>query len=172
MGDLLTRLGASPDDLAVVVVAGLAIYVWVIVATRVAGLRSLATMSAFDFAMTVAIGSIIASTILGTAPLAAALLAVALLYGAQVVVSRLRRRRGLEQLIDNTPRLLMLDGELIETHLTAARVTHDDLRARLRGAGVLHLADVRAVVLETTGDISVLRGGDQLDPWLLEGVRH
>ena len=172
MDELLHRLGASAGDLAVVLVAGLVIYVWVIAATRLAGLRSLATMSAFDFAMTVAIGSIIASTALGTAPLAAGLLAVALLYAAQVTVSRLRRSTGVEQLVDNTPLLLMADGEVLDEHLASARLTRDDLRARLRGAGVVRSEDVRAVVLETTGEVSVLHGEGPLDHRLLDGVHR
>ena len=41
----------------------------------------------------------------------------------------------------------------------------------MRSAGVTDLFEVRAVVLETTGDISVIRSGN-LDESLLEGVRR
>jgi len=41
---------------------------------------------------------------------------------------------------------------------------------KLRGAGVHRLADVDAVVLETTGDLSILSGGDPIAPELVEGV--
>lgn len=49
-------------------------------------------------------------------------------------------------------------------------MTRADLIAKLRGAGVHRLADVDAVVLETTGDVSVLSGGDPIDPAMVEGV--
>jgi uncharacterized membrane protein YcaP (DUF421 family) len=171
MQGLLGDLTAARGDLVVVLVASAAIYLWVIGATRLAGLRSFSKMSAFDFAMTVAIGSIIASTALGAAPLVNGLLAVAALYLAQVGVSRLRQATRLEDVVDNTPLLLVHDGQVLDAHLERARVTHDDLRAKLRAAGVLTLDDVRAVVLETTGDFSVLQGGERLDPAMLEGVR-
>ncbi len=171
MDDLLRALGAAPVELATVLVAAVAIYVWVIAVTRLAGLRSLATMSAFDFAMTVAIGSIIASTALGSVPLASGLLAIALLYLAQVTVSLLRRATSIERVVDNTPLLLMRDGEVIDDHLATARMTEADLRSRLRGANVLRPEQVHAVVLETTGDVSVLHGDAPLDPRMLEGVR-
>jgi uncharacterized membrane protein YcaP (DUF421 family) len=48
-------------------------------------------------------------------------------------------------------------------------VTPADVRASLRQANVLDPADVKAVVLETTGDISVVHGPD-LSEALLEGV--
>jgi uncharacterized membrane protein YcaP (DUF421 family) len=171
MADVAAALGAPLTDLTIALAATVAIYLWVIGATRLAGLRSFSKMSAFDFAMTVAIGSIIASTALGTAPLAMGMLAVAVLFIAQVVVSRLRRATNVEGAVDNTPLLLMFGAEVLDEHLARARLTRDDLRAKLRAANVLDPSDVRAVVLETTGDVSVLQGGGPLHPRLLEGVR-
>jgi uncharacterized membrane protein YcaP (DUF421 family) len=52
-------------------------------------------------------------------------------------------------------------------------MTRSELRAKLREANVLEWSQIRAVVLETTGDVSVLHGdegGTPLDPSLLEGV--
>lgn len=170
MEDLLARLGAPSLDLGVALVAALAIYAWVIAATRVAGLRSFAKMSAFDFSMTVAIGSIIATTAVGGTALSTGLLATTVLYVAQVVVSRLRRATGFEQVVDNTPLLLMDGPEAIEDHLARARLTHGDLRATLRAANVADPSQIRAVVLETTGDVSVVRGDQPVDAWLLEDV--
>lgn len=49
---------------------------------------------------------------------------------------------------------------MINEHLKATKVTPDDIRAKLREANVTDLNQVRAVVLETTGDISVLHSMD------------
>jgi len=54
--------------------------------------------------------------------------------------------------------------------LDATRVTRSDLMAKLREANVLRFDAVRAVVLETTGDISVMHG-DHLEQELVDGVR-
>ena len=53
-----------------------------------------------------------------------------------------------------------------------ARITRDDLYAKLREANVTSFDQVHAVIAETTGDISVLHGGpsDTLDPDLLKNV--
>ena len=169
--DLITRLGSSWEQLAVVLVAGVVIYAWVIAATRLLGLRSFAKMSAFDFAMTVAIGSVIANAATGSVPLAAAVTAVAVLFGAQWLMARLRLQTPLNRMIDNRPLLLMYDDEIIDEHLVRARLTRQDLHAKLREANVLRVDDVRAVVFETTGDVNVLQGEKELEPRLLDGVR-
>lgn len=160
-----------------IVVSAVLIYLGVIVFTRLAGLRSFSKMSSFDFAMTVAIGSLIASTVITRGPmLLPGLLALAMIYMLQISVGKLRHRfRWAERLVDNEPRLLMDGRRILEDNLRAAGVTHDDLRAKLREANVLSLDQVRAVVMETTGDISVLHSsdpGERLDDDLLERVRR
>lgn len=141
--DLLERLGASWATIGTIVVSALLVYAAVIVLTRLAGLRSLAKMSSFDFAATVAVGSTVASTALGSAPLVS----------------------GVE------PMLLMAGGEALEDNLRHARVSREELWAQLRLAGVHRRDQVHAVILETTGDMSVLQGDGPFDRELLQGVR-
>ncbi|QHQ36719.1 DUF421 domain-containing protein [Algicella marina] len=145
---------------------------WVVICVRVIGLRAFSKMTSFDFVTTVAIGSLLAGCVQATnwSALAQALIAIATLLGVQYFVSRTRARRDdFEGLIDNTPTLLMRDGEFLEAALTNTRTTRSDVIAKLREANVLHLSEVRAVVLEITGDISVLHG-ESLDDVLLDGV--
>jgi uncharacterized membrane protein YcaP (DUF421 family) len=58
----------------------------------------------------------------------------------------------------------MAGEEMLEENLRLSRVTPDDVRAKLRAANVLTKSQVRAVVLETTGDISVLHGPADAPP--------
>jgi uncharacterized membrane protein YcaP (DUF421 family) len=53
---------------------------------------------------------------------------------------------------------LMKDGVFLDENLEVTRVTRDDIYAKLREANALRLSEVRAVILEATGDISVLHG--------------
>lgn len=163
-----------PDVLAVILSAT-GIYAALIVLVRLTGLRSFSKMSSFDFAMTVAMGSLLASALLmKDPPLLLAIVGLASLFGLQYSIALLRRHTSwVPRLVDNQPLLLMIGEDILHENLARARVTEADLRAKLREANVLHPRQVRAVVLETTGDISVLHTGDDtaLDPWLLEGVR-
>jgi uncharacterized membrane protein YcaP (DUF421 family) len=169
---ILSELGASGTQLAVAALAALGIYVAVILATRLSGLRSFSKMSAFDFAMTVAIGSLIASAASGQAPLATVAVGVGALYLAQFVVALLRRHALLHGAVDNSPLLLMDGATILHDNLAAARVTLDDLHAKLREANVLDYDQIHAVVFETTGDVTVLHGDGPLAAGLLRGVRR
>ena len=168
---LLTGLGASWTRIGLVLLSGVAVYLLVIALTRLAGVRSLAKMSAFDFAATVAVGSIVASVAIAAVPLAAGAVGLSLLFALQYVVAVLRRQGLLQGVVDNRPILLMADGQLLEDHLSQVRLARTELWSQLRQAGVHRLDQVHAVVFETTGDISVLQAGQPLDPQLLEGVR-
>lgn len=168
---LLSELGAGRIQLLSAAVAALCIYVAVILATRIAGLRSFSKMSSFDFAMTVAIGSLIASAASGQAPLLATLVGVATLFTAQFAVATLRRHGLLGGSVDNAPLLLMRGPHVLHDNLARARITLADLHSKLREANVLDLGQVQAVILETTGDVSVLQGDRPLDDALLRGVR-
>lgn len=146
--------------------------VWLLVLVRVNGLRSFSKMTNLDFAMTVAVGSLLAgagqaSDLAAWVQATAAMLA---LFVVQFALAWARRRSDrVEELLGNTPAVLMKDGVIDEASMRRRRVTTGDLTAKLREANVLELAKVRAVVLEATGDISVLHG-DQLEPALLDGT--
>jgi uncharacterized membrane protein YcaP (DUF421 family) len=145
--------------------------VGVITYVRIAGLRSFSKMSSFDFAVTVAYGSLLAGTAVSGSSLLDGLAAAGMLLGCQFLIALGRSRSGLGALVDNEPLLLMRDGEFIDANLRKSRVTRDDVRGKLRAANVFSRADVRAVVLETTGDVSVLHGPRDIDPDLLTDVR-
>ena len=162
-----TAIGMTTVSIAVV-------YAAIILYTRVFGLRSFSKMSSFDFAMTIAIGSLFATTIATPSPpLLLSLVCFGLLFLGQKSISLARGRAAMQQAVDNSPILLMAHGEILHENLRRANVTEDDLRGKLREANVLDYHEVKAVVFETTGDVSVMRGdaGRSLNPDLLRGVR-
>lgn len=170
----LEWITTSGVAVAMIIVTTLALYTTLLLFTRLAGLRTFAKMSSFDFAITVAMGSLLASSILTkNPPLLQAIVALASLFMLQYIVSRLRHdHHRVQELLDNQPMLLMAGSRYIEAHLAEARVTKDEVRNKLRGAGVINYDQVLAVVLETTGDVSVLKkGADVLDLDLLQDVR-
>lgn len=169
--DIVNALGTSWNDLLTVVISAVAVYLVVIVFTRLTGPRALAKMSSFDFAATVAMGSTIASTATGSSSLTTGVLVLALLFALQYAIATLRRRDVFRGAVDNAPLLLMAGTQVLEGNLRHARISRSELWAQLRLAGVQQLDDVRAVVLETTGDLSVLTGPGPIADELLDGVR-
>lgn len=152
-------------------ITAVVLYVALLALIRINGLRSLTKMSSVDFVTTVAIGSLIAAVVLSDRPsLGQGVISLAALFVLQGGVARLRRMAGLS-LLENDPILLMDGPRILDDNLVASNVTRDDLYAKLREANVLNLDQVCAVVLESTGDVSVLHGEDtDFDRGLLDGV--
>jgi uncharacterized membrane protein YcaP (DUF421 family) len=163
--------------LVLVLASTVGIYASLILLTRVSGLRSFSKLSAFDFAITVAIGSLVGAILaMEDPPLLQGIVALAALYASQMGVAVLRQRSTLlKDIVDNEPLLLMDGREIIEENLRRGRMTEADLYAKLREANVISLDEVRAVVMETTGDVSVLHAdpdGPELEDPVMENVRR
>lgn len=162
------------DILGYIVLSAIGIYITVVVLTRLFGKRSFSKMSSFDFAVTIAIGSIIASTLLSpSVSLIDGIVGLLTVYLLQWSVAFLRRFASVRKIVDNAPLLLMDGDEVLWENLKKAKVTEEDLKAKLREANVIELKEIKAVVFEATGDIAVLHANDsskQLDSWLLNGV--
>ncbi|MDN3492558.1 DUF421 domain-containing protein [Winogradskyella bathintestinalis] len=165
----------SAQSLITIVLTSIGIYSAIIIYTRIFGKRSFSKMSSFDFAMTVAVGSITATTILADAvSFLEGALGLVMIYALQLIAAYFRRFKWFRKVIDNQPTLLM-DGEVILTeNLKAVRVTEGDLRSKLREANVVKLSEVKAVIFETTGNMVVLhnKNNDSIDDWLLKDVQR
>jgi len=146
---------------------------WVAMVVRVIGLRSFSKMASFDFVATVATGSLLANAATATnwESYLQSSVAVTSILGTQALITALRRKCGrVTEILENTPIVLMRHGIYNEAALSATRVTKSDVRAKLREANALQTNEIEAVVLETTGDISVLHGRPP-DDELFIGVR-
>ncbi|HZG08282.1 MAG TPA: YetF domain-containing protein [Allosphingosinicella sp.] len=130
-----------------------AAYFWLILVLRVAGKRSLAKLNAFDFAVTVAFGSVLASVILSKdVPLADGMVAFAMLALLQYAISRGSVRWGaVKRAVRSNPRLLVKDGQLREAAMIAERVTRGEVEAAIRKQGIGRIEEVAALVMETDG---------------------
>ncbi len=152
----------------------LGIFAAIIFIIRIFGLRTLAKMSSFDFASTIAVGSILASTIINKdQSIIKGALALASIIGFQTLFSFLVRKNDwFKKMFTNKPQLLMKDGEIFYDTLKSCNVGESDLMAKLREANVHKLEEVQAVVFESTGDISVLHSSDiyEIDSILLRDV--
>jgi len=162
-----------PSFVAIILTA-IGIYIAIIIFTRIAGKRSFSKMSSFDFAMTVALGSMVATTVLSkSVSLWEGVVGIAAIYVLQLFVAILRRFKIVQNAVDNGP-LMLMDGQtILHENLKRARVTEADLRSKLREANVIRLKEVRAVVFEATGDISVLhtdKDDEELEDYLYKDV--
>lgn len=147
---------------------------WTVLLVRIVGLRSFSKMTSFDFVATIATGSLIAQagTRANWTEFLQAMAAIGGVFLIQWLLATARKHHGaIARLISNSPVLLMEDGRLLKEAMAATRVSKASVIEKLRAANVDNFESVHAVVLETTGDISVIHGGT-IDEKLLEGVRR
>lgn len=135
-----------------------ALLVWLL---RVSGKRTLSKMNAFDFVITVALGSTLATILLSkNVALAQGVAALALLILLQLINTAIAVRwPSYQRVIKARPTLLLYRGEYLSDAMRRQRVTEDEILAAMRQQGVAEPAKVDAVVLETEGSLSVLRQG-------------
>ena len=170
----MTWLTSPFDTLAVILASGVMVYAVMLIFTRVMGARAFSQLSAFDFAVTLAIAAILAAATLDSKiSVAEAITALLVLYLLQLAVARARRWSAVARLLDN-PAILVMDATgMLEANMKRADVTGGDVRGALRRAGVTRLDHVHAVVMEPTGELSVLQAPPDtvVDRLLLDDLR-
>ncbi len=148
----------SAAGLARVLLVGAGAYVALVILLRVTGKRTLSKMNAFDFVVTVALGSILATVLLSKdVALAEGVLAFVLLALLQYGVTWLSvRSKWFCSWIKSNPQTLLRDGVFLAGPMREERVTHDEIMAAIRQAGQDDPARVGLVTLETDGSLSVV----------------
>jgi uncharacterized membrane protein YcaP (DUF421 family) len=148
-------------------------YVAMVFMLRISGKRTLSKMNAFDFIVTVALGSALANVLLNEdLALAEGAAAFALLIGLQYMVTWSSvRAPWVKRFVTGEPELVAYGGRLLHDALRRTRVTEDEVRAAVRSQGHGDLGDIAAVVLETDGAFSVVARTDAGTRGTLAGVR-
>lgn len=146
-------------ELVRVAVVGVLAYLTLILFLRISGKRTLAKMNAFDLIVTVALGSILATTLLSSdVSLVEGLTAFIVLIGMQFIIAWLSIRSStVSGWVKSEPALLFHQGEFIQQALRRERVTEAEVRAAVRIQGIASMEVVVAVILETDGSFSALR---------------
>ncbi|MGB7393475.1 MAG: YetF domain-containing protein [Pricia sp.] len=143
----------------------LLIFSIIIIITRMSGLRTFAKMSSFDFASTIAVGSILASVVMNTGQsIVKGTVALGTVIAFQTLFSYMKRKSDkLSSILTNAPMLIMDGNKILYENLAKTNVSEEDLIAKLREANVRNFDEVLAVVLESTGDVSVIHSNDGME---------
>ncbi len=154
----------SIETLVDTALTALLAYGALILVLRVSGKRTLAKLSVFDFVVTIALGSILATIILsGDTSLLQGIVAFVTLVGLQYIIAWLSVRVPFVlRATRSLPVALVVHGQVQTGAMVSARVTQDEIAQAVRRGGCGSIAAVAAVVLETDGTLSVIRGGDDL----------
>ena len=125
--------------------------------------------------MTMAVGSIIATTVLSdSVSLLEGAIGLLMIYVLQLIAAFFRRFNWFRILIDNQPTLLMDGAVMLKDNMKSVRVTEGDIRSKIRESNVTQLSEIKAVVFETTGDIVVIHKDHDrpIDDWIMKDVNR
>lgn len=149
-------------------------YVALIIILRLTGKRTLTKMNAFDFVITIALGSAYSTVSLNkSVPLADGVLAIFLLVMLQYIITWLSvRYKTVKNLITNQPAMLLYKGEVFDEVLKKERITREELFVAARRKGISNLKDIDVIVLETTGDLTIIPNMSSENAETLRNIEH
>lgn len=147
------------------VVVGTLTYISIIFILRISGKRTLAKMNAFDFVITLALGSAYGRILTAKqVSVAEAITTFALLALLQFIVSSLENRsRWFYQLVTSQPTLLYYRGRFLDKAMRKQRVRKESLLGTVRKKKYSSLEEVEAIILETDGSLSIIGKSPQTD---------
>ncbi len=133
-------------------------YVTLVIAIRISGKRTLSKMNAFDFIVTIALGSCLAAVSLNkNIALAEGVVVYSTLIGLQFLITFISVRvKKVKAIVSGQPVLLLYKGEILAEVMKKERITMEEIYVAARAQSVSYLHEVEVVVLETTGDITVI----------------
>jgi uncharacterized membrane protein YcaP (DUF421 family) len=135
------------------------IYVILLVLMRLAGRRTLAEVSTFDFILLLIIGGTTQRSLLGQDySVTNALIVVVTLVLMDVVFSLIERDHPtFAKIVNGSPLIVVEDGRLLQNRMRWSRLTESEiLAAARRKHGIDRLEDIKFAILEASGDISII----------------
>lgn len=121
--------------------------------------RTMAEITAFDFVLLLICSEATQQALVGNdQSLTNAVIVLVTLVLLDGIATALRTRSpAIERIIEAAPLVLMVDGRLLRDRLDKEEITEDDvLHAARQAHGITKLEQIRDVILETNGRISVV----------------
>jgi uncharacterized membrane protein YcaP (DUF421 family) len=135
------------------------VYVFLIVALRLAGKRELAQLNPFDLVVLLMLSNTVQNAIIGedTSVIGGLIGATTLLAVNYLVARFLNRHATMQRVVEGSTDILIEKGEMLRDMMEKVAISEADLEAAARRQGVAALEDVERAVLEPSGSISIIK---------------
>lgn len=137
------------------------VYAVLLILFRLAGKRTLAEVTTFDFVLLLIISEATQQAMVGSDnSMTNSLLLVGTLVGLNILMSELKQRFAVvERVLDGMPLLIVEHGKPLQDRMAKERVDVDDvLDAARESHGLERLDQIKYAVLERNGKISIIPG--------------
>lgn len=141
------------------IISYLALFIFI----RVSGKRTLSKLNAFDFVVVVTLGSILSSMILMKVTIAEGIVALIIIITMQYVLAYFAKSSvKAQQIISSSPILLFYNGKFLTESMRKELITEKEIYAEIRKYRLHNMNEVQAVVMETNGEISVIKKSSKI----------
>ena len=139
------------------VLRSITVYLFLVLALRLAGKRELAQLNSFDLVVLLLLSNTVQNAIIGADnSLVGGLLGATVLLGANYLTVRLGfRHPAVARTLEGTPTVLVQKGSMLDGNLRRYLITKEELMAAVRRQGARNLEDIELVVLEANGALTV-----------------
>jgi len=135
------------------------IYFFLLLALRVSGKRSMATVTTFDFVLLLIIGESTQQALIGNDfSITGAVVIISTLITVDIGMSYLKRFFPmLDRMVEGLPMVLIDDGQILQDRMKQARVDEEDILQAARQLQGLHRMElIRYAILERSGGITII----------------
>jgi uncharacterized membrane protein YcaP (DUF421 family) len=139
------------------IVRGLIVYIFLVVILRLTGKRQVGQLAPFDLVLLLVLSNAVQNAMNGgDNSITGGVISATTLIVVNGVVGRLAfKSKTLESLIEGRPQILIHNGKLFTEVMDREKLTHHELNAALRAAGISCVEEVHYAILENTGQITI-----------------
>jgi uncharacterized membrane protein YcaP (DUF421 family) len=141
-----------------IVIRTIVVYLVVLMGLRLAGKREIGQTTVFDLVVLLLLANAVQNAMVGQdSSLTGGILAAGVLLALNSILARLRLSSPrLRKLIEGSPTILVLHGEVIPESLRREGLDQETLETALREHGITDLSAVEMAILEIDGMISII----------------
>ncbi|HVF65840.1 MAG TPA: YetF domain-containing protein [Casimicrobiaceae bacterium] len=141
------------------VIRAAVIYLFLLLVFRIAGQRSIAHITTFDFVLLLVIGEATQGALLGEDhSMIGAMVVIVTLVGLDIALSLVKQRLPrVENLLEGTPVIIVDEGRVLKERIAKERIDESDIMTAAREKhGLERLDQIKYAVLERNGGISII----------------
>jgi uncharacterized membrane protein YcaP (DUF421 family) len=149
-----------PDiPLAEKLLRSVVVYGFLLASFRLAGKRQLGQMTPFDLIVLLIISNVVQNALIGNDnSLGGGLVGAATILVLNSLVARVTfRSKTARRLVEHVPTILVRHGQILSANLERERLSLSEFHAALRREGIVTVSELRYVLLEQDGHLSVIR---------------
>lgn len=147
-----------------IILRSIAVYFFMVVALRVFGKKELSQLNTADVILILLISNSVQNAMVGSdTSLWGGLVAAGALFLINFILKKLMfRYKGLNNLLQQKPEILIHNGKLEFETLAKLGITSEELTEAMHEHGVEFFKEVKLAMLEIDGNISIISGNENL----------